>query len=110
MALLLPLFPLNIVVFPGEKLNLHIFESRYRQLVSDCFKENKVFGIPPFLKNGISPAGTFIQIREIEKTHTAGEMDIRTIGTGLFRIDEFYKNYPDKEYAGGKITDIEIID
>ena len=41
----IPIFPLNIVVFPGEKLNLHIFEDRYIQLINDCVAEKKAFGI-----------------------------------------------------------------
>ncbi|MFX7140708.1 LON peptidase substrate-binding domain-containing protein, partial [Acinetobacter baumannii] len=41
----IPIFPLSIVVFPGETLNLHIFEPRYRQLIQECFAEQKPFGI-----------------------------------------------------------------
>jgi ATP-dependent Lon protease len=57
MPRLLPLFPLNLVVFPHEKLNLHIFEPRYRQLVRDCLEQNLTFGIPPFLDNYPQRAG-----------------------------------------------------
>ena len=110
MSRLLPLFPLNIVIFPGEKLNLHIFEPRYKDLILECSKNNTTFGIPPFLKNSISSIGTEVKILSIEKEYGGGEMDIRTRGTGIFRIDEFYKNMPGKEYAGGKITDLENID
>src|SRR5688572_4667252 len=110
MSRLLPLFPLNIVIFPGEKLNLHIFEPRYKDLILECSKNNSTFGIPPFLKNGISTVGTEVEIVSIEKEYGGGEMDIRTRGTNIFRIDEFYKKMPGKEYAGGKITDLENID
>ena len=44
MARFIPLFPLNIVVFPGEKLNLHIFEPRYKQLVNECYATGTTFG------------------------------------------------------------------
>ncbi|HSI91445.1 MAG TPA: LON peptidase substrate-binding domain-containing protein [Adhaeribacter sp.] len=110
MAYTIPLFPLNIVVFPGEKLNLHIFENRYRDLINDCQKEEGVFGIPPFLKEGVSTIGTLMKVLNVEKEHPAGEIDIRTVGTGIFRIDEFYQELPGKDYAGGKITELEQID
>ena len=110
MSRLLPLFPLNIVIFPGEKLNLHIFEPRYKDLILECSQNNATFGIPPFLKNSISTVGTEVEILKIEKEYGGGEMDIRTRGIGIFRIDEFYKKLPGKEYAGGKITDLESID
>ncbi len=44
-----PLFPLNIVVFPGEELNLHIFEPRYRALIRDAEREGFSFGIPSYV-------------------------------------------------------------
>ncbi|MFC5270059.1 LON peptidase substrate-binding domain-containing protein [Adhaeribacter terreus] len=110
MSRILPLFPLNIVVFPGEKLNLHIFEPRYKELITECAKTNATFGIPPFLTAGVSAVGTEMQILSIEKEYGGGELDIKTKGIGTFRIDELYQQLPDKEYAGGKITDIENID
>src|SRR6187455_311175 len=45
----IPIFPLGIVVFPGENLNLHIFEPRYKQLIKECFEQKKPFGIPPVI-------------------------------------------------------------
>jgi ATP-dependent Lon protease len=110
MARTIPLFPLNIVVFPGEKLNLHIFEPRYKQLIKDCAEEGGEFGIPPFLKEGISSVGTLIKILSIEKEYPAGEMDLKTKGIGTFRIEEFYQQLPGKPYAGGKITALENIE
>lgn len=110
MARQIPLFPLNIVVFPGEKLNLHIFEPRYKQLITDCMANDGIFGIPPFLKEGVSAIGTEIKVLNIDKEYVAGELDIRTEGIGIFRIDEFYQKLPDKDYAGGKVSPIENID
>ena len=48
---LLPIFPLKMVVFPGEKVNLHVFEPRYKQLVNECYEEEKPFAIPFYNKN-----------------------------------------------------------
>jgi ATP-dependent Lon protease len=110
MSRILPLFPLNIVVFPGEKLNLHIFEPRYKELITECAKSSASFGIPPFLKEGVSSVGTEMQILSIEKEYGGGELDIKTKGIGIFRIEELYQKLPEKEYAGGKIADVENID
>ena len=54
MTTFIPLFPLNIVVYPGEELNLHIFEPRYKQLISECFNDKKEFGVAPVFKNTVS--------------------------------------------------------
>src|SRR5271157_918454 len=45
MAIELPLFPLDVVLFPGENLPLHIFEPRYRLMINECYQEEKPFGI-----------------------------------------------------------------
>ena len=49
MSSILPLFPLNLVVFPEEELNLHIFEPRYKELVNDCMSKEVNFGIPSYV-------------------------------------------------------------
>jgi ATP-dependent Lon protease len=104
---LLPLFPLNLVAFPGEKLNLHIFEPRYRELVRDCFTEGLTFGITPFLDNTVQELGTEMRLLSVEKTHADGEMDIRTEAIGVFRVRQFYRQAPGKLYAAGQIDMVE---
>jgi Lon protease-like protein len=106
MSRLLALFPLNLVVFPGEKLNLHIFEPRYRQLVRDCLSEGITFGIPPYRNEAVSMLGTEMQLVGVEKSYDSGELDIRTRAIGVFRIEEFYRQAPGKLYAGGLIADV----
>ena len=96
----IPIFPLEIVVYPGEKLNLHIFEERYKQLVSECYKDKKPFGIPPVLKNKISETGTLVEIAEIVKQYDDGRMDITTRGVSIFRILEVIDSIPAKLYSG----------
>ncbi|MCA8830126.1 LON peptidase substrate-binding domain-containing protein [Hymenobacter pini] len=99
----LALFPLNLVVFPGEKLNLHIFEPRYRQLIQDCVQEGITFGIPPYINGGVSTIGTEMRLVGIEKTYSTGESDIRTKAVGLFRVREFFHELPGKLYAGATV-------
>lgn len=96
----IPVFPLSIVVFPGEQLNLHIFEPRYKQLINDCFGENKPFGIPTVLNNNVAEMGTLVTISEIVNVHADGKMDVRTRGEKVFRILEVVQSIPDKLYHG----------
>lgn len=103
----LPLFPLSIVVFPGEKLNLHIFEPRYKQLVMDCVEGEKTFGIPTFIQEGVGLYGTEIEILNVEKKYDNGEMDIRTRGLSIFKILNFDKMAPGRLYAGGEVEMVE---
>ncbi|HEY1871772.1 MAG TPA: LON peptidase substrate-binding domain-containing protein [Chitinophagaceae bacterium] len=96
----IPIFPLEIVVYPGENLNLHIFEERYKQLISECFKEKKSFGIPPVLKNKISETGTLVKVTEIVKQYDDGRMDITAKGVSLYRVLEVIDSIPAKLYSG----------
>ena len=87
----LPLFPLNIVAFPGETLNLHIFEPRYKELITDCIKSDYVFGIPSFVKNKIE-VGTTAKILKIEKTYEDGRMDIAWVRFADVLQDDYRMN------------------
>ncbi len=100
----IPIFPLSIVVYPGENLNLHIFEPRYKQLIKECFEQQKPFGIPAVIDNKMQENGTLVQIKEISKVHENGEMDIKTIGTEVFRILELIREIPDKLYSGAIVN------
>lgn len=104
MTKFIPIFPLNIVVFPNEKLNLHIFEPRYKQLIRECYQEKKHFGIPTVLKNGIAEMGTTVEIIQIDKEHENGDMDIRTRGVDVFKILEVIKQIPEKMYGGAIVN------
>lgn len=100
----IPIFPLGIVVYPGERLNLHIFEPRYKQLVSECHAGKKPFGIPTVIENRLQDYGTVVSIKEITTVHKNGEMDIKTEGNSVFRILEIIKEIPDKLYTGAIVN------
>lgn len=100
----IPIFPLQVVVFPGEHLNLHIFEPRYKQLIAECFEQEKPFGIPAVIGNELKDYGALIYINEITTTYTNGEMDIKTKGDKVFRILEVIKTIPDKLYSGAIVN------
>lgn len=99
----IPLFPLKLVVFPYEELNLHIFESRYKQLIRECEMNHITFGIPAFLNDKVMEFGTEIELVKITKKNKNGSMDIKTRGIGIFKIHDFYNTAHNKMYAGGDI-------
>ncbi len=100
----IPIFPLAIVVYPGEDLNLHIFEPRYKQLISECITTKKPFGIPSIISNKVGELGTLVELIEVVKTYENGEMDIRTHGIKVFRILETIPEIPDKLYSGAIVN------
>jgi Lon protease-like protein len=103
MSKLLPLFPLQLVVFPGEDLNLHIFEPRYRQLIQECEEGGTTFGIPAYIDGKVMEVGTEIALVSVEQRYPDGEMDIKTKGLGLFHIREFYRRAPGKLYSAAEV-------
>jgi len=100
----IPIFPLSIVVYPGEQLNLHIFEPRYKQLIKECFDAKKPFGIPTVLENKVGEMGTLVEIVEISNTYEDGKMDIRTVGLQPFKILEIVREIPEKLYSGAIVN------
>ena len=100
----IPIFPLSIIVFPGEELNLHIFEPRYKQLIAECKASKKPFGIPSVINNHINELGTLVDIIELTKVYDNGEMDIKTRGNKIFRILEEIKEVPEKLYSGAIVS------
>ncbi|GAB5526420.1 MAG: LON peptidase substrate-binding domain-containing protein [Roseivirga sp.] len=103
----IPFFPLKLVAFPGEQLNLHIFEPRYKQLTRECLNEGKTFGIPVYHKNEIMDFGTEMRITRLVRTYPTGEMDINTVGLRAFKIHSFEEQVKGKLYAGGKVSFLE---
>jgi uncharacterized protein len=100
----IPIFPLGVVVYPGEDLNLHIFEPRYKQLIKECTDQKKSFGIPTVIEKKLQDHGTRVEITEISKVYDNGEMDIKTRGVQVFRILELIKEIPDKLYSGAIVN------
>ncbi|MBC7947318.1 MAG: LON peptidase substrate-binding domain-containing protein [Chitinophagaceae bacterium] len=100
----IPIFPLGLVVYPGELLNLHIFEPRYKQLIDECREQKKPFGIPTVIDNKMQDYGSLVTITEISEVHANGEMDIKTKGEKVFRILEIIKSVPDKLYSGAIVN------
>jgi ATP-dependent protease La (LON) substrate-binding domain len=99
----LPLFPLNLIAFPMEDLNLHIFEPRYRELINECLDNGTTFGIPTFLDGRLPGFGTEVKILSLSKRYEDGRMDVHTQGIRAFRILDFQNPVEMKLYAGGVV-------
>lgn len=100
----IPIFPLGIVVYPGENLNLHIFEPRYKQLITECHATKKPFGIPTVINNKVQDFGSSVEVIELSKIYDNGEMDIKTRGDKVFRMLEVIEEVPDKLYSGAIVN------
>src|ERR1700687_138423 len=86
----IPLFPLNVVLFPGEELPLHIFEPRYRRMVRESLEANSPFGMLLALPDGIVRVGCSAEILEVRKRYDDGRMDILTMGRDPYRIVDLF--------------------
>jgi uncharacterized protein len=83
---LLPLFPLDLVLLPGIPLPLHVFEPRYKEMISECLNEKKPFGIVRASAEGVADIGCTAEIVEVTKRYDDGRMDILTRGVERFEV------------------------
>jgi Lon protease-like protein len=81
----IPLFPLDVVLFPGMALPLHIFEPRYKLMIQRCIQEKLEFGVILALAEGLAKAGTTAAIVSVVRTYPDGKMDILTEGRSRFQ-------------------------
>lgn len=101
--LTIPMFPLNVVLLPGETKTLHIFEERYKQLVSDCIENDAHFGIPFVHQKQMGDYGIEVKISNVIKRFDNGEMDIVIEGVRVFKLIEFTAILSPKLYGAGTI-------
>ncbi len=85
---LLPLFPLDLVLLPGVPLPLHIFEPRYKEMISECLEEKKPFGIVRASDEGVAGIGCTAEILSVTKKYDDGRLDILTRGVDRFEVLE----------------------
>ena len=84
MARLLPLFPLQLVAFPGSAIPLHIFEERYKTMVGDCERSGAEFGIVLAKDDGIVNAGCTVVVEKVLERYPDGRFDVITRGMRRF--------------------------
>jgi ATP-dependent Lon protease len=91
---LLPLFPLGLVLYPGEPLPLHIFEFRYREMVRLCLDEGRPFGVVKASDDAISGVGCTARIRRVLRRYDDGRMDLLCAGETRFHVREVHQHQP----------------
>ncbi len=91
---LLPIFPLELVLFPGAPLPLHIFEPRYREMITECMEQKKPFGLVRARENAVAEVGCTAVVVTISKQYEDGRMDIDTRGKQRFAIVELNHDRP----------------
>jgi hypothetical protein len=97
------MFPLNIIVLPGEEVPLRIFEPRYKQLIAECREHSLPFGIP-YMKDGVMTSiGSEVEISEVIARNSFNDMVIMIRGKSLFQTINFFTVLPSKPYGGGII-------
>ena len=104
MSNLLPIFPLQLVLFPEEVLHLHIFEPRYRQLIRECEEEGTLFGIPTVLNGQLASVGTSAKVKDIIQKYPDGRMDIAVVGDRKFEIKTLLRPVDGKLYDGAMVN------
>jgi Lon protease-like protein len=82
----LPLFPLDIVLFPDMVLPLHIFEERYKEMIGECLQERSHFGIIYAHDETLEEIGCSAEISKVTKRYPDGRMDILVLGRQRFQV------------------------
>jgi Lon protease-like protein len=90
----IPLFPLGLVLLPGMPLQLHIFEERYKLMMSECLSGETPFGIVQFDGKEIHSVGCMARITEVLHRYEDGRMDIMTRGGQRFFVKELFEEKP----------------
>jgi Lon protease-like protein len=98
---LIPLFPLQLVVFPRTPLPLHIFEERYKEMVGNAIRDNTEFGVVLAKDEGIVNAGCTVLVDKVLELYTDGRMDVMTHGKQRFEIVRLIE---EKDYLQAEVS------
>ncbi|MEK6709881.1 MAG: LON peptidase substrate-binding domain-containing protein [Nitrospinota bacterium] len=100
----MPLFPLQVVLLPGEILPLHIFEERYKLMIGECLEGDRPFGVVLVEAGGIRKTGCTARITRLVEKFPDGRMNILTLGEERFEILRLFENRP---YLTGETQPVE---
>lgn len=100
----IPLFPLELVLYPGVPLPLHIFEPRYKEMIGRCLAESLEFGVVLAQPEGVAATGCTAEILKVLKTYPDGRMDLLTVGQSAFHITQVFE---DESYLEGLVEFLE---
>jgi Lon protease-like protein len=97
---LIPLFPLQLVVFPRVRLPLHIFEARYKEMVGNAIRDDSEFGVVLAKEDGILNTGCTVRVDKVVEMYPDGRLDVLTSGQRRFEIVSLNE---EKEYLRGEV-------
>jgi len=97
---LLPLFPLQLVAFPGSAIPLHIFEERYKEMVGEAEARSSEFGIVLVKDGGIANAGCTVVVEKVLRRYPDGRFDLIARGQRRFEIVSLDQ---EKDYLRGEV-------
>ncbi len=97
---LLPLFPLQLVAFPGSAIPLHIFEERYKEMVGEAEARSSEFGIVLAKEEGIANAGCTVVVEQVLRRYPDGRFDLIARGQRRFEIVSLDQ---EKDYLRGEV-------
>jgi len=100
-SLLLPIFPLELVLLPGVPLPLHIFEPRYKEMIAECLEQKKPFGVVRASSEGVADIGCTAEIMSVTKKYDDGRMDI--LARGVERLEVIEVN-EDRSFLQAEIS------
>jgi len=83
----IPLFPLDVVLFPGASLPLHIFEERYKEMIGLCLAEESSFGVVRAEQDGLAVVGCTARVLRVMHEYDDGRLDILCRGDTRFEIE-----------------------
>jgi Lon protease-like protein len=99
-----PLFPLGLVLLPGEAVPLHIFEERYKLMIGECLDEEREFGIIWLADDALKDVGCAARITRVLERFDDGRLNILVEGTVPFRLD---RRIGELAYPAG---DVQLLD
>lgn len=110
MADMMPIFPLGIVVFPGEAINLHIFEPRYKQLLEEVRAFDIHFAVAPYFEGKDLLYATEVRLEKTVKIYHDRTSDIVLKGLNVVKILDFFPKHPNKLYPAEEIETMTFSD
>jgi Lon protease-like protein len=101
------LFPLGVVLLPTERIPLHIFEPRYRELIGECLAEEREFGLILADDDGLREVGTRALVTEVLERFDDGRMNVVVTGEQPFRVLE---RFEEPDYPAGEVEPLSADD
>jgi Lon protease-like protein len=98
------LFPLQLVLLPTERVPLHIFEPRYKELIGECLEEGLEFGLVLEDEDGRRDVGTQAAVVEVLQVFDDGRMNVVVEGRQRFRLVELTAG---REFLTGEVEPVE---